>query len=84
MEHHLNNQLFVTVGFCEVLAKSPRLPEDLRGQAERALEGAEAAARTLAELQRLSRLDEDPGLRGPPVIDLGRPPEGESPLGPPR
>lgn len=59
MQAEMNNQLALSVGYGELLTKSPRLPDDLRLQAEEALRGAEEAAETLARLCRIARLDAD-------------------------
>jgi hypothetical protein len=72
VEHYLNNQLTATVGYCEMLAHNAGLPEAARRQAELALEGAETASETLARLVRVTRLEEEPGISGPAVLDLGR------------
>ena len=84
--HHINNQLALTVGYAELLARQRALPEALRPMALEALRGAEAAVETVAKLQRIARLEEAPaplGLGGEgPVLDLERssaPPGGAPP-----
>lgn len=56
MQHHLSNQLAVTVGYAELLSIDPRLPSDLREKTLAALRGAEEAARLVAELQQITRV----------------------------
>ena len=43
------------VGYAEFLVTDPRLPEDLREQAQKAMDGARAAAEQMSELKRLTR-----------------------------
>jgi len=59
MQAQMNNQLALSVGYGELLTRSPRLPDDLRLQAEEALRGAEEAAETLARLCRIACADAD-------------------------
>ncbi|HEX2171060.1 MAG TPA: response regulator [Dehalococcoidia bacterium] len=70
MQHHLSNQLAVTVGYAEMLTSMPHLPDDLRECAEAALRGAEEASRTLAQIQQITRIVEAPLRGGPPILDL--------------
>ena len=72
--HHLGNELALTLGYSELLATSPDLPERLRAMAEEALLGAQRAGQTLAKLQRVVRLEEAPSGRGhtQPLLDLDR------------
>ena len=75
LEHHLGNQLAVTVGYVELLARHPSLDPELRPRAEEALRGALQAAETVQRLQRLARLEEaptPPGLEERPILDLDR------------
>lgn len=75
LEHELNNQLSLTVGYAELLANSSLLPPPLRPQAEEALRGARGAARTLARLHTVTRLQEvNLGGPGGAVLDLGATP----------
>lgn len=57
MQHHLGNSLSVTLGHAELLADDPRLPDDLRWQAERAAEGVRRASERLQQLRRLDTYD---------------------------
>jgi PAS domain S-box-containing protein len=74
-QHALNNQLALTVGYADVLAADPRLPPDLREVAHEALNGAQAAAGTVQQLQQITRLDEIDRAGPGPVLDIPRSPE---------
>jgi PAS domain S-box-containing protein len=75
-QHALNNQLALTVGYADVLAADPRLPPDLREVANEALSGAQAAAGTVEQLQRITHLDEIDQAGPGPVLDISRSAEG--------
>jgi hypothetical protein len=70
MQDRIANKLSLTVGYTEFLVTDPRLPEDLREQAQKAMDGALAAAQTMSELKRVTRLEceQHTGSNG-----LGRP-----------
>ena len=75
LEHHLGNQLALTVGYVELLARHPSLDPELRPLAEEALRGALQAAETVHRMQRLARLEEaptPPGMEERPILDLDR------------
>lgn len=55
MQDRIANKLSLTVGYAEFLVTDPRLPDDLREQAQRAMDGARAAAEQMSELKRLTR-----------------------------
>src|SRR5579864_2967729 len=55
MQDRIANKLSLTVGYTEFLLIDPRLPEDLRQHAQRAMDGARAAAEQMSELKRLTR-----------------------------
>jgi hypothetical protein len=55
MQDRIANKLSLTVGYTEFLITDPRLPEDLRDHARRAMDGARAAAEQMSELKRLTR-----------------------------
>jgi hypothetical protein len=55
MQDRIANKLSLTVGYTEFLVTDPRLPDDLRNQAQRAMDGARAAAEQMSELKRLTR-----------------------------
>jgi len=57
MQDRIANKLSLTVGYAEFLVTDPRLPEDLREQAQRAMDGARAAAEQMSELKRVTRQD---------------------------
>jgi hypothetical protein len=57
MQDRIANKLSLTVGYTEFLVTDPRLPEDLREHAQRAMDGARAAAEQMSELKRLTRQD---------------------------
>src|SRR5258708_37462160 len=57
MQDRIANKLSLTVGYAEFLVTDPRLPEDLREHAQRAMDGARAAAEQMSELKRLARQD---------------------------
>src|SRR5438552_5254294 len=64
LEHHLGNQLALTVGYAELLMRHPKLDAELRPMAAEALRGAAEAAETVQRLQRLARLAEAPAPVG--------------------
>jgi signal transduction histidine kinase len=72
VEHHLNNQLAVVRGYSELLAADPRLPEELREWARRAVEGAQKAAGTVQKLRTLDQVRKDTSLGDGPLLDLER------------
>jgi hypothetical protein len=55
MQDRIANKLSLTVGYAEFLVTDPRLPEDLREHAQRAMDGARAAAEQMSELKRVTR-----------------------------
>ena len=55
MQDRIANKLSLTVGYTEFLVTDPRLPDDLREQAQKAMDGAKAAAEQMSELKRLTR-----------------------------
>ena len=59
MQDRIANKLSLTVGYTEFLVSDPRLPEDLRQQAQKAMDGALAAAEIMSELKRVTRLECD-------------------------
>jgi hypothetical protein len=63
MQDRIANKLSLTVGYAEFLVTDPRLPEDLRDQAQRAMDGAKAAAEQMSELKRLTRQDYETRLQ---------------------
>jgi len=63
MQDRIANKLSLTVGYTEFLVTDPRLPEDLREHAQRAMDGARAAAEQMSELKRLTRQDYEKRLK---------------------
>jgi hypothetical protein len=55
MQDRIANKLSLTVGYAEFLVTDQRLPEDLREYAQRAMDGAKAAAEQMSELKRVTR-----------------------------
>jgi hypothetical protein len=55
MQDRIANKLSLTVGYTEFLVSDPRMPDDLREHAQRAMNGAKAAAEQMSELKRLTR-----------------------------
>jgi hypothetical protein len=63
MQDRIANKLSLTVGYAEFLVTDPRLPDDLREHAQRAIDGARAAAEQMSELKRVTRQDYEGRLR---------------------
>src|ERR1044071_9808943 len=63
MQDRIANKLSLTVGYAEFLVTDPRLPEDLRDHAQKAMDGARAAADQMSELKRLTRRDYETRLK---------------------
>jgi len=63
MQDRIANKLSLTVGYTEFLVTDPRLPEDLREHAQRAMDGARAAAEQMSELKRLTRREYEARLK---------------------
>ena len=63
MQDRIANKLSLTVGYTEFLVTDPRVPEDLREHAQRAMDGARAAAEQMSELKRVTRKEYEARLR---------------------
>jgi hypothetical protein len=63
MQDRIANKLSLTVGYAEFLVTDPRLPEDLREHAQKAIDGARAAAEQMSELKRLTRQEYEQRLK---------------------
>ena len=63
MQDRIANKLSLTVGYTEFLVTDPRLPEDLREHAQRAMDGARAAAEQMSELKRVTRHEYEARLK---------------------
>jgi hypothetical protein len=71
LEHHLTNQLTLTVGYAELIAEDPTLPEHLRSMAEQVLESAQAAVDSVRRLRQVNRVRLiEQGVPGGPLLDL--------------
>src|SRR3954468_20878418 len=69
LEHHLTNHLTLTVGYAELLAEDPELPERLRDMAVQVLESAQMAVEVVRRLRQVDGLKLiDLGLPGGPLI----------------
>src|SRR5439155_19122699 len=63
MQDRIANKLSLTVGYTEFLVMDPRVPDDLREHAQRAMDGARAAAEQMSELKRLTRQEYEARLK---------------------
>src|SRR5882757_3552792 len=76
LEHHLTNHLTLTVGYAELIAEDPELPERLRDMARQVLESAQAAVESVRRLRQVDSLNlVDLGIPGGPLIELGPRPD---------
>lgn len=74
LEHHLTNHLTLTVGYAELIAEDPELPERLRDMARQVLESAQAAVESVRRMRQVSVVKlVDQGIPGGPLIELGPP-----------
>jgi len=72
LEHHLTNHLTLTVGYAELIAEDPDLPERLRDMARQVLESAQAAVESVRRMRQVDSLTLiDEGIPGGPLIQLG-------------
>ena len=71
LEHHLTNHLTLTVGYAELIAEDPELPERLRDMAHQVLESAQAAVESVRRMRQVeSVVLTDQGIPGGPLIQL--------------
>src|SRR5947207_14105696 len=71
LEHHLTNHLTLTVGYAELIAEDPELPERLRGMAREVLDSAQAAVDSVRRMRQVNSLNlVDEGMPGGPLIEL--------------
>ena|SRR5579864_2542211 len=71
LEHHLTNHLTLTVGYAELIAEDPELPERLREMARQVLESAHAAVATVRLMRQVDSVSLiDQGIPGGPLIEL--------------
>lgn len=76
LEHHLTNHLTLTVGYAELIAEDPDLPERLREMARQVLESAQAAVESVRRMRQVESVRlTDQGLPGGPLLELGPRPE---------
>ena len=72
LEHHLTNHLTLTVGYAELIAEDPELPERLRDMAREVLQSAQAAVDTVRRMRQVQTLSlVDQGVPGGPLLELG-------------
>jgi hypothetical protein len=73
LEHHLTNHLTLTVGYAELIAEDPELPERLREMARQVLESAQAAVDTVRRMRQIESVNLiDHGIPGGPLIEISR------------
>jgi DNA-binding response OmpR family regulator len=70
-QHELNNRLGVVLGYAEMLAECPSLPENMAELVNEIVSGAKELAETVDQLRRVTRIRETPrpSLTGP-TLDL--------------
>ena len=56
LEHHLTNNLTLAIGYAELLAEDPELPERLRDMAREVLENAQACVEVVRQLRQVEQL----------------------------
>ncbi len=72
LEHHLTNHLTLTIGYAELIAEDPELPERLREMAHLVLESAQAAVERVRRLRQVESIHlVDLGVPGGPLLDDG-------------
>ncbi|MCC6177528.1 MAG: PAS domain-containing protein [Chloroflexi bacterium] len=67
LQHHLGNQLALTMGYVELMSVDSRLPEVLQERMDEALRGVIEATETLTRLRGVTRLEIPPG---DPSLDM--------------
>jgi hypothetical protein len=83
VRHHVGNKLAVAIGYSELLADDPRLPQELEAQALKIMTSALAAVVVVDKLgERLVRVELDTSLAGPPLLDLDASTDADLPPGP--
>jgi hypothetical protein len=76
LEHHLTNHLTLTVGYAELIAEDPELPERLRDMANQVLESAQAAVDSVRRMRQIDTLKlVDQGIPGGPLLELSPRPD---------
>ena len=56
LEHHLTNNLTLTIGYAELLAEDPELPERPREMAREILRNAQACVQVVRQLRQVEEL----------------------------
>src|SRR3979411_1834706 len=75
LEHHLTNHLTLTVGYAELIAEDPELPERLRQMALVVLESAQAAVERVRRIRQIDSITlVAVGIPGGPLLDDGSQP----------
>src|SRR5207244_11097393 len=70
LEHHLTNHLTLTIGYAELIAEDPELPERLREMAHMVLESAQAAVERVRRMRQVESVNLiDLGIPGGPLLD---------------
>jgi hypothetical protein len=76
LEHHLSNHLTLTVGYAELIAEDPELPERLREMARSVLDSAQAAVESVRRVRQVNSINLiDQGIPGGPLLELGPRPQ---------
>jgi hypothetical protein len=76
LEHHLTNHLTLTVGYAELIAEDPELPERLRDMARQVVDSAMAAVESVRSLRRVESVTLiDQGVPGGPLLELAPRPD---------
>src|SRR5437763_15895415 len=71
LEHHLTNHLTLTVGYAELIAEDPELPERLRDMAQQVLESAQAAVESVRRMRQIETVTLiDQGIPGGPLLEI--------------
>ena|SRR5437868_3578496 len=76
LEHHLTNHLTLTVGYAELIAEDPELPERLRDMAQQVMESAHNAVESVRRLRHIEAIVlVHENIPGGPLLELGSRPE---------
>ena len=74
LEHVLSNHLTLTIGYAELLAEDPELPERLRDMARQVLDNAQGCVEVIRRLRQVRsvRLSAEP-MPGGPLLEFDPP-----------
>jgi hypothetical protein len=76
LEQHLTNHLTLTVGYAELIAEDPELPERLREMAQLVLESAQLAVESVRRMRRIDHIRlVETDRPGGPLIDMSSIPQ---------